>query len=195
MTERPLRTPRQELARLLHDRCVTYGEFTLRSGETSRWYFDKYKMETHPVLLSWTAKQLRDLVIDIDPTEDGCEYVAGPELGGVVLASHASDRRTLFVRKASKEYGTTKRVEGHVLDLDAERAERVDPNTVILVEDVVTTGGAVLDAAHALEELGLKVVAVCAVLDRGGGTNISVSGYKFDRLFTPEDLGVTAESP
>ncbi|MGC4034174.1 MAG: orotate phosphoribosyltransferase [Tepidisphaeraceae bacterium] len=114
------------------------------------------------------------------------DRIAGPELGAVCLAAAtamAANKPFVMVRKAAKEYGTTKRIEGVINPGDR----------VLVVEDVLTTGGAVLEAVASLTEAGAKVVKIVGVLDRqeGACANIEKAGYPMDALLTSEDLGIT----
>jgi orotate phosphoribosyltransferase len=143
--------PDPDLARDVDGCCRLEGEFTLRSGQVAPEYFDKYLFEAQPALLARVVAQMEPLV------PDGTELLGGLELGGVPLATVLSARTglpTLFVRKKAKEYGTCKLAEGP--DVAGRR--------VTLVEDVITTGGAVRDAVRALREAGAVVdTVVCAI--------------------------------
>jgi orotate phosphoribosyltransferase len=133
--------------------CRLTGEFTLRSGQVSSEYFDKYLFESDPHLLARVAQQMVELV------PDDTELLGGLELGGIPLATMLSSltgRPALFVRKSAKEYGTCKLAEGP--DVAGRR--------VTLVEDVITTGGAVRDATRALREAGAVVEVVVCAIDR-----------------------------
>ncbi|MFM9125736.1 MAG: phosphoribosyltransferase family protein, partial [Actinomycetota bacterium] len=108
---------------------------------------------------------------------------AGPELGAVALAasaSMASGLPFLIVRSAAKDYGTSNRLEGI-----CEEGERV-----VVVEDVVTTGGAALDAVRALRQTGLDCDTVICVVDRGegGAEAMAEAGVRLERLLGAEDL-------
>src|SRR4051812_4691694 len=148
-----------DLARDVDACCRLTGEFTLRSGQVSSEYFDKYLFEADPALLRRVAEQMVDLV------PDGTELLGGLELGGIPIATVLSARTglpALFVRKKAKEYGTCKLAEG----------PGVSGRRVTLVEDVITTGGAVRDATRALRDLGAVVdVVVCAIDRSPEGTN------------------------
>jgi orotate phosphoribosyltransferase len=133
------------------------GKFKLRSGQVSSEYFDKYRFEAQPALLRRVAAEMLTLL----PPET--EVLAGLELGGVPIAtamSLASGLPAVFVRKQAKEYGTCQAVEGH--DLDGKR--------VVLIEDVITTGGAVRDATQLVREAGGEVIAVVCAIWRGDGS-------------------------
>ncbi|HET6850383.1 MAG TPA: orotate phosphoribosyltransferase [Gaiellales bacterium] len=177
---------RDELAARLLERAYLEGDFVLRSGRRSRYYLDKYRFETDPVLLGGLGRELGELV-----RSDGGdpEVLAGPELGAVPLAAVTAIETGLpylIVRKEAKEYGTAKRLEGvH------EAGQRV-----CVVEDVVTSGGALLSAVDALREAGLHVSAAICVVDReeGGAEAIAAAGVPFRPLFTTSQLGVGAPS-
>ena len=147
------------LARDIDACCRLHGEFTLRSGQVSHEYFDKYLFESDPALLARVADEMVGLV------PEGTELLGGLELGGIPIVTALSARTrlpALFVRKKAKEYGTCKLAEGP--DVRGRR--------VTLVEDVITTGGAVRDATRALRDLGATVEVVLCAIDRSPeGTN------------------------
>ena len=132
------------------------GSFLLRSGQTSSHYFDKYRFEAEPALLARVAERMLTLL------PAGTEVLAGLELGGVPIATAMSLQSGLpavFVRKAAKPYGTRRAVEG------GEIAGR----KVTIIEDVITTGGAVADAAGLLRADGAELLAVVCAIWRGQG--------------------------
>jgi orotate phosphoribosyltransferase len=133
--------------------CRLTGEFTLRSGQVASEYFDKYLFESDPGLLTRVVEQMLTLV------PEDTELLGGLELGGVPIATVLSARTglpALFVRKKAKEYGTCKLAEG----------PEVAGRRVTLVEDVITTGGAVRDATRALRDAGAVVEVVVCAIDR-----------------------------
>jgi orotate phosphoribosyltransferase len=177
---------RGELGRLLLSRAYLEGEFVLRSGRTSRYYLDKYRFETDPALLDGLG---REIAAELAVHAPDAQLLAGPELGAVPLAAVASVRTGLpfvIVRKEAKEYGTAKRLEGVF-----EPGQRV-----CVVEDVVTSGGALLSAVDALRAAGLNVSAAICVVDRqeGGAEAIAARGVRLASLFTVAELGL-APSP
>jgi len=132
------------------------GTFRLRSGQTSSEYFDKYRFESDPTLLRRVARRMLQLV------PANTEVLAGLELGGVPIAtamSLESGLPAVFVRKAAKEYGTCQAVEGG--DIAGRRT--------VLVEDVITTGGAIADAVELVRTAGGDVTAVVCAIWRGEG--------------------------
>jgi orotate phosphoribosyltransferase len=177
---------RDELAALLLERAYLEGDFVLRSGRRSRYYLDKYRFETEPRLLAGLGRELAALVRQY---ADDAELLAGPELGAVPLASVTSVETGLpflIVRKEAKEYGTAKRLEGVF-----EPGQRV-----CVVEDVVTSGGALLSAVAALRAAELHVSAAICVVDReeGGAEAIAAAGVGFHPLYTTSGLGVGSAS-
>jgi orotate phosphoribosyltransferase len=170
----------EALAELLVERALLEGDFVLRSGRRSSWYLDKYRFETEPELLRGLGERLADAVREHEPD---VVRLAGPALGAVALAASASLASGLpfiIVRGAAKEYGTANRVEGPF-----ERGE-----LVCLLEDVVTTGGALAEAVSALREEGLIVRNAVCVVDReeGGADALARLGVRLRALFRAEDL-------
>ncbi|MCC7147195.1 MAG: orotate phosphoribosyltransferase [Phycisphaeraceae bacterium] len=170
----------QTLIKRICQAALLRGEFTLRSGRKSKYYLDKYLFETQPDILAALGERFaRHVTKEVD-------VLAGAELGGIPLvtaAALATGRPTVLIRNQKKEYGTAKQLEGKL----------AAGQGVLLVEDVVTTGGQVLEAAKVIESQGAKVVKVVAVVDReeGGRENIEKGGYAFASLLTKTDLGIT----
>jgi orotate phosphoribosyltransferase len=172
---------RAALAACVAQRCWLRGQFHLRSGRTSDVYFDKYRLESDPVLLAAVARHLLPLV----PT--GCEALAGIELGGIPLAtalSLAGGLPVCFVRKAAKFYGTRQFAEG--LDIRGRR--------LLLIEDVVSTGGQIIDSAGMLRDAGAIVADVLCVLVRetAAHANLAAVGLKLSGLFKMDDVPIPA---
>ena len=169
-----------ELIDALREHALLEGDFVLRSGRRSSWYLDKYRFETRPDLLRAIGERIAARAGEADPD---ATLLAGPELGAVAIAaaaSLASGLPFLIVRSAAKHYGTANRIEGAW-----EAGARV-----CLVEDVVTSGGAALEAVEALREAGLVVrVGVC-VVDRGeGGVDaLARRAVRLHALFAAADV-------
>ncbi len=169
---------REQLLKRIKETAYLEGDFTLRSGKKSKYYLDKYLFETCPDILSTLAMELAKFV-----TED-VTLIAGAELGGVALAAVtaiASDRNWVIIRNSKKGYGTSKMVEGVLTAGDV----------VLLVEDIATTGGQVLEAARIIKEAGATVKRIVCVIDREEGAveNITGAGYDFHSIMTKDDLG------
>ena len=166
-----------DLARQVRDVSRLTGEFVLRSGRTANEYFDKYQFEADPELLDRLAAEMAVLV------PEGTEVLAGLEMGGIAVvtavARHAK-LPTAFVRKEAKKYGTARLAEG------AEVAGR----RVLVVEDVVTSGGQVVISTNELRKLGAHVDHAICVIDRqeGGAQALAADGIKLRALLTRADL-------
>jgi len=174
---------RTQLASDIDARCRLYGSFVLRSGQTASEYFDKYLFEADPRLLRRVAERMVPLL----PADT--QLLGGLELGGVPIATMLSQLTglpALFVRKQAKEYGTRKLAEGD------------DPagQHVVLLEDVITTGGAVLMAATALRDLGATVSTVVCAIDRSnpGASVLAEHGISVRPALTKAGLDAAASS-
>ena len=171
---------REELGALLVERSLLEGDFVLRSGRRSSWYLDKYRFETRPELLRPLGERLAALAAEVEPD---AVRLAGPALGAVALAASASMASGLpfiIVRDEAKEYGTANRLEG---TFNA-------GELVCLVEDVVTSGGALAGAVSALREAGLEVRNALCVVDReeGGADARARLGVRLRCLFRASEL-------
>jgi orotate phosphoribosyltransferase len=171
---------REQLAKRIAEVSLLRGEFILRSGRKSNYYLDKYRFETQPDVLVELGKLFAERV------SEKVNRIAGAELGAVPLAAAAAmacGKPFVIVRNQKKDYGTSKLVEG-VLNAG---------DTVLIVEDVLTTGGQVLEAAKSLKDAGAKIDRIVAVIDRqeGARQNIESAGYIFEALFTTDDLGIS----
>ena len=168
---------KEQLAERIREVAYLEGEFTLRSGRKSSFYIDKYLFETQPDILAELGRRLAEHVTP------ETTLIAGAELGGVALAAAASIAAGLpfvIIRNAKKGYGTDKMHEG-----------KLSPNdTVLLVEDIATTGGQVIEAAKTIAGIGAKVQCIVAVVDRGQGAaeNIAAAGIAFKSLLNSKDL-------
>jgi orotate phosphoribosyltransferase len=166
-----------ELGDRIYERARLTGEFRLRSGATSSEYFDKHLFESDPRLLREIAEELVGLV------PAGVELLAGLELGGVplaVVASQASGLPTVFVRKTTKAHGTCRLAEGG----------EVAGARLAVIEDVVTSGGQVIESCRELRDRGAEIAAVLCVIDReaGGRENLAGERLNLRALFTMSQL-------
>jgi orotate phosphoribosyltransferase len=171
---------REELIKRIKETAYLEGDFVLRSGKRSKYYLDKYLFETCPDILKELGTEFAEYVTD-DVT-----LIAGAELGGVALAAAAameSGRNWIIVRNSKKGYGTGKLIEGVLKEGDV----------VLLVEDIATTGGQVLEAAKVITQAGAKIKYIVCVIDRkqGAEENITEAGYEFKSILTKSDLGIT----
>ena len=179
-----------ELGMRLREHALLEGDFLLRSGRRSTYYLDKYRFETLPELLGPLGERLAAAVREHEPE---ATRLAGPALGAVALAASASLASGLpfvIVRDSAKEYGTANRLEGPF-----EAGE-----LVCLLEDVVTSGGALGEAVTALREGGLEVLNAVCVVDReeGGADALARIGVRLRALYRSSELvesATTAENP
>lgn len=153
----------------------------LRSGRTTSEYFDKYRFEGDPVLLDDIARAMAPLV------PRGIEVLAGLEMGGIPVVT-ALGRHTglpcAFVRKEAKTYGTCRLAEG--ADVAGRR--------VLVVEDVVTSGGQIVLSTAELRNLGAQISEALCVIDReqGGAAALAAEGISLSSLLTATDLRTTS---
>lgn len=169
------------LAARIHRRSLLHGEFELRSGARSTRYFDKYLFESDPVLIRELAAAMVPLV------PEGTDALAGLELGGVPLAvmlSQVTGLPALFVRKQAKPYGTRRLAEGG----------EVEGRRLLVIEDVVTSGGQMLLSTRDLRGLGAEVTNALCVIDReaGGAAAMAAEGVTLRALFTMSALEAAA---
>ena len=153
------------------------GTFTLRSGQIATENFDKYRFESDPTLLA----EIADALVPHIPM--GTQVLAGLELGGVPIATALSlctGIPAAFVRKEAKAYGTAKLAEG--VDIVGK--------VVVVVEDVITTGGQVVISTSDLRALGAIVQHVVCVIDRSPdhGAALAAEGLTMSALFTRAQL-------
>lgn len=147
---------RADLAQRVDGVARLTGTFTLRSGRVSNEYFDKYRFESNPRLLRDIAAAMATLV----PPDT--EVLAGLEMGGIPVVtalSQVTDLPAAFVRKEAKAYGTARFAEGCA----------VEGRRVLVVEDVITSGGQVVLSTADLRSIGAIVNEVVCVIDRGEG--------------------------
>ncbi len=168
---------RQTLAREIHNVAKLTGAFTLRSGTVSDTYFDKYRFESDPRLL----RSIAEFMMPRLPND--AEVLCGMEMGGIPLAtvlSQLSGLPAAFIRKQRKTYGTCQYAEG--ASLGGKR--------IVLIEDVVSSGGAILDAVSMLEADGINVDTAVCVIDRqsGGVEALAQAGVELRAIFTMEEI-------
>ena len=168
---------RTELAKEIFDVAHLTGEFKLRSGQISNEYFDKYRFESQPQLLQQIAKALKPLI------PEGTEVLAGLEMGGIPIATALSLETglpTAFIRKKAKDYGTCLFAEG----------TEIKNKRVLIVEDVITTGGQVIESTNDLRKEGAKIEHAICVIYRGQGEPQKLQDIQLNMqsLFTMEEL-------
>lgn len=171
---------RSELLRTIQSVSTLDGEFVLRSGELTNRYFDKYQFESKPEILAPLASWMNDLV------EPDTDLLAGLEMGGVPLATAMSLQSGLpvvFVRKQAKPYGTRRAIEGPA----------IKGKNVTVIEDVVTTGGQIVQSANVLRDAGAVVTNVVCAIWRGSDLSPLVDAdLQLRWAITPADLESSA---
>jgi len=162
-----------DIARAIRDVARIHGTFTLRSGAISDTYFDKYRFEADPAVLRRIGAAMQTLI------PDETTVLAGLEMGGIPIVTvlgQLTGLPTAFLRKAAKTYGTCRYAEGAAL-----AGERV-----LLVEDVVSSGGAILNTLTMLRADGIEPLGAICVIDRetGGREALAAEGLTLRALLT-----------
>jgi len=177
---------KQELMDLFRSRALRFGDFTLASGKKSTYYVDKMQVTLHSHGLRMISegfwKALQGVEFD---AIGGMTIGADPLVAGVLTIASAAGRdlKGFLVRKEPKGHGTQNFIEGPLAKGDR----------VVIVEDVVTTGGSSLLAIDRVQEFGAEVVQVLAIVDRmeGGAANFAARDIPFRSLMTIADFGIT----
>ena len=170
------------LTKKIKDAAYIEGDFTLRSGKKSTYYLDKYLFETRWDILDEISEAFTEI---INERYADADILAAPELGAVAIVAAIAPKvkkNFVLIRKSSKAYGTSKRIEGQLKNA----------SKILLIEDILTTGGAALEAAELLREEGHTVMAIMGTIDRlqGAQQNIEDAGFVYDSLFTINDLDI-----
>lgn len=176
-------SPRDRLKELFLARAVQFGDFTLASGRKSRFYINSKRVLFHSEAVTLLGELLYEATRDLQ-----VRAIGGPEVGAIpmtaaALVAYHRAGRTLegfFVRKQAKEYGSRERLEGLVGPGDP----------VVVLDDVLTTGGSVRGAIEVLEAAGAVVARVVCICDRLQGAREALAGYDFRPLFTICDFGL-----
>lgn len=173
------------LLQLFRERALKFGDFTLASGKKAKYYLDGKQITLHSQGLRLVSEGLLKLMDGIEAQAVGGMSIGADPIVGGMLALAAGQGRELagfLVRKEPKGHGTQKYIEGPV----------TPGMKVVIVEDVVTTGGSSIQAADRAREFGLDVVKVLAIIDRmeGGRENFAKHGLAFDSLLKITDFGI-----
>ncbi|MGE3807969.1 MAG: orotate phosphoribosyltransferase [Gemmataceae bacterium] len=174
---------RQQLLELFKARAVSFGKFTLASGKESTYYINSKKAIFNSQAVWLLADLLWDMTKDLDiQAIGGLEVGAIPMATAAVLRYHQEGRplEGFYVRKQAKAHGSQERLEGKV----------EAGNRVVMVDDVLTTGGSVEQAILEVEKIGAKVIAVVCIVDRLEGARERLARYDYRPMFTIRDLGI-----
>lgn len=174
---------RERLKTLFRERALQFGDFTLASGKKSSYYVNSKKVLFHAEAITLLGELLADATTDLT-----FEAIGGLEVGAIPMAAAAltalhrrgKQAEGFFVRKEAKSHGSKERLEGLVKAGDR----------VVVIDDVLTTGGSVLQAIDVVEEIGAKVVRVVCICDRLQGAREALAKYDFRPLFTIRDFGI-----
>lgn len=175
---------KEELLEFLKEKAVVRGARTLASGKQSDFYIDGKQVTLDPNGLLAVGKVILSMVAGAKVDAIGGPTIgADPIAAAVAMLSSQTGHpiRAFIVRKEAKKHGMQKMIEGPVLR---------EGDRVVMVEDVITTGGSVHSAIQEVEKLGAKVVRVICLVDRGDGAEKILGPYNYTPIFTLRDLGV-----
>ncbi len=176
-------TARDRLQQLFRERALQFGDFTLASGKKSTYYVNSKNVLFHAEAITLLGEQLFDMTSGY-----GAQAIGGLEVGAIPMAAAAltayhrvgRSMEGFFVRKAAKDHGSKSRLEG-----------KVNPgDSVVVIDDVLTTGGSVLQAIEVLEAIGAKVACVVCICDRLQGAADALAKYDYRPMFTVRDFGI-----
>lgn len=165
------------LAKEIYEVCHLTGSFVLRSGRVTNEYFDKYQLSAKAPLLHEITKGMAALI------PDGVEVIAGLEMGAipvVTMLAHHTGLPAAFVRKQAKPHGTARLAEG----------ASIEGKNVLVIEDVVTSGGQVVLSTADMRALGAKISNALVIIDRqdGGAEALKEVGVNLISLFNKSDF-------
>ena len=184
--EESLKGLKTKLFALLEKEALKKGDFILSSGKSSNYYLDGRLVTLTPEGAYLTASIILELIKDkkIDAL-GGPTLGADPIVGAVSALSHIKNipLPTFIVRKAAKVHGTARQVEGPHLRKGSK---------VILVDDVATTGKALIEAKHVLDKMGIIADIAMVIVDRceGAKENLAKEGLTLESIFTIKDFGL-----
>lgn len=176
-------TNRDRLQQLFRERALQFGDFTLASGKKSTYYVNSKRVLFHAEAITLLGELLYEATADLT-----FQAIGGLEVGAIPMAAaaltafhrHGRTLEGFFVRKKPKEHGSQDLVEGQVSAGDS----------VVVIDDVLTTGGSVVQAIKAVEAVGARVLRVVCICDRLQGAAEALAGYDFRPLFTVRDFGI-----
>jgi orotate phosphoribosyltransferase len=178
---------RDALIEIVRAHALQTGNFTLASGKTASYYLDCRLVTLHPRGTNLIAAGMLQLIDQISPRPvavGGMAIGADPITASIVTVDGArgGELRGFMVRKEAKDHGRGRQVEGPVAAGDR----------VVIVEDVITSGGSAIRAVQAAREFGLEVCAAIGIIDRlaGGREAFAAEGLELKTLLTIRDFGI-----
>ena len=175
--------PKPRLLEVFRERAMSFGEFTLASGKKSTYYINSKKAIFHSEAVWLLAEVLWEMTRELNlDAAGGLEVGAIPMAAALAQRYHQGGRKLegFFVRKQAKDHGSKERIEGVLRP-----GMRVG-----VLDDVLTTGGSVLQAIEEVEKAGAQVVCVLCIVDRLEGAGAALSAYDFRPIFTIRDFGI-----
>jgi orotate phosphoribosyltransferase len=176
---------REALQRMIGEKALAFGDFTLASGKKASYYLDCRQITLDAQGARLVGEGMLDLLSDNLPDLVGGMAIGADPITAAILTLagvRGLPLRGVMVRKETKQHATGRLVEGPFREGES----------IAIVEDVVTTGGSSLLAIERCEAVGLKIQRVLAIIDRleGGREAFSERGYKLTTLFTVQDFGI-----
>ncbi|MBA3575068.1 MAG: orotate phosphoribosyltransferase [Pseudonocardiales bacterium] len=174
--------PRTRLAALVRELAVVHERVTLSSGLEADYYVDLRRATLHSAAAPLIGVLVRELTADWDYDAVGGLTLGADPVAAAVLHAPGRAIDAFVVRKATKEHGLQRRIEG----------PDVAGRAVLAVEDTSTTGGSVLTAVDALRDAGARVVGVATVVDRDTGARqaVEAAGLPYRFVLGLADLGL-----
>jgi orotate phosphoribosyltransferase len=174
---------KERLKQLFRERALQFGDFTLASGKKSTYYVNSKKVLFHAETITLLGELIYESTQDLS-----FQAIGGLEVGAIPMAAtaltafhrHGRSLEGFFVRKQAKEHGSKELLEGQVNPGDK----------VVVIDDVLTTGGSVVQAIEAVEKRGATVLRVVCICDRLQGAQAALAKYDFRPIFTVRDFGI-----
>jgi len=181
---------KQKLIDLIREKALKFGDFTLASGKKAKYYLDGKQVTLDAAGAMLIGEGILELLGDKLPVAVGGMAIGADPITAAVITMagvRGAPLKGILVRKEAKGHGTQQYIEGPVKPGD----------DIVVVEDVVTTGGSSLLAIDRIEAAGLKVKHVICIIDRmeGGAEAFQSRGYPFTSLLTIRDFGIEPPTP
>ena len=186
MDKEDIKELKEKLLTLLNKEALRRGKFVLSSGKESSYYLDGRVITLSPEGAYLVASIILEMIKgrNIDAI-GGPTLGADPVVGAIAALSHIKQApiKTFIVRKATKEHGTQRQIEGPALK---------GGSRVILVDDVATTGNSLVEAKQVLDKIGVEVDTAIVIVDRceGANENLAKAGLRLESIFKIEDFGL-----